>query len=248
MSEFIISKKDKDIIVIHNEIIKYGVMDLNLVQFKIILYCFSKIDKSLKANENIVVDIRTKELLEILNIPEHHSYLKKNLKQIMSKPIIIKHDKKEIICNWFNKIEYMENVGIVRFKIHDEIKEYLLVDRQFTKFIPKAIMGFKCKYSIFFYMYLKMYSEIYGSLNKKGISTKDIVEIELETIYSNLNLSELYKKNFYIFRIKILDLVLKDLKNTDVKVINFNLIRTYHRVTSLIFEITYRQKIIKEWT
>jgi hypothetical protein len=160
--------------------------------------------------------IRVKDFTVLAELKgnEYHKYLKESCYEIMSKPITFsKKGKKDFkMMNWVSYCEYIDNEAIIKFKISQDIKPYILdLKSNYLKYDIKNILVLKSEYSIRVYEWLK------DELEKKARYGKNAeFTLTIEEIRERLEIPNSYR--FDNIKQRILDKAQEDLeKDTDLR-------------------------------
>ncbi len=163
---------------------------------------------------------------------------------LMKKPITIKNEENGewLIVNWVSSAKYILRTGIVKFRISDELKPYLLeLKKHFLQYDIKNILPLKSAYSIRMYELLKDWYSVGNRYNKSG-TVKKIVE--LEWLKQTFVIPEGYKYGH--IKKQILQKAAVDLaKHTDIT-FEFEEIKTVRKVTHIKFFIQQKLKQISK--
>ena len=141
-----------------NELIQKSRFSLSTLQQKILLYIISQI--SPYDNEFGMYEFSVVDFCKVCGIdPQGDMYrlIKDQIKNIADKSLWIElEDGNETLVRWIERPYIDKKSGIIRIKLDDEMKPYLLqLKQQFTKYDLIYTLNFKSKYSIRLYEYLK---------------------------------------------------------------------------------------------
>jgi len=193
--------------------------ELTLEEIRLILLTMAQIN----ADDE---DFKTYKI-RIRDIEEKTGSLKKNTrvkamaKRLMSKPLVIENN---IIVNWFSMIKILDGELEVRFD--PVLKPYLLkLKQKFVKLNLLELLKLKSVYAIRFYIFAKTYKNI-GQ-----------IKFSVEELHNKLKTPKSYKKDFYDFKRKVLDVSRREInKKTDLK-IDFEFKKSGRKVTDVILKI-----------
>ncbi len=157
---------------------------------------------------------------------------------LMKKPISIRNGEDWLIVNWVSSARYVKKQGVVKFKISDELKPYLLeLKKNFLTYDIKNILPIRSAYSIRMYELLKDWWSR-GSRYQKSETVIKIIDILW--LIKTLQVPESYQYND--IKRRILQKSVTDLKKwTDIN-FRFEEIKTGHTVTHIKFLIRQNQK------
>ena len=141
-----------------NTLIQRSRFSLTAQQQKIVLFIISQIepyDEDFKLYE-----FKITEFCRVCGIEpkgDIYSLLKKQIKSISDKSLWIElDDGEETLVRWIEKPYIDKKSGIVKIKLDEEMKPYLLqLKERFTEYDLIYTLNFKSKYSIRLYEYLK---------------------------------------------------------------------------------------------
>ena len=210
--------KGRNIIKVDNQLFLKE-FELKLEEIRLILLTMAQIN----ADDE---DFKTYKI-RIRDIEEKTGSLKKNTrvkamaKRLMSKPLVIENN---IIVNWFSMIKILDGELEVRFD--PALKPYLLkLKEKFVKLNLLELLKLKSVYAIRFYIFAKTYKNI-GK-----------IKFSVEELHSKLKTPKSYKKDFYNFKRKVLNVSKKAInEKTDLK-IDFELKKSGRKVTNVILKI-----------
>lgn len=214
---------------------------LNLIHQKIILIIASQVkvdDTSFNEIEMPVAD-----LLNLLNLKgKNYTYIKKVTRELNRCVIELVLDDGNTLrqAPWMSFAEYKSKEGVVRFKLNDAIKPFILqLNGHFTKYKLASVIQFSSQYSIRIYELLMQYMKI-GSRKFTLESLRKILMIQ-DSQYTKWNdfrryvieqaLKELTEKSDITFEYE----ALKDGKR--VVAVNFKILRNEQRTKKISEEI-----------
>ena len=142
--------------------------------------------------------ILAKDFLELCGTKTNNrEYLKDACEEIFTKPLKIKEPKGWLIVNWCSSIRYIDDQGVIKFKVSDELKPYILnLKNNYLKYDLKNILPLKSEYSIRVYEWLK---DIYNS--KQRYNKKMIEEFEIDFLRERLIVPDSYNTNNVFTRV-----------------------------------------------
>lgn len=143
-----------------------------------------------------ILEISVREISQILGTADpNYSQVKKHCDDMLTSLIKIETERsgKPIYrtFQWFSDCEYQPSEGIVKMKIHDNLKPFLLLLKgSYTKLISKQVMQFRSEYAIRIYMLCKQYQ----AFGRRKISVAELrKKVELEE--GKLKLYADFKRN-----------------------------------------------------
>jgi plasmid replication initiation protein len=198
--------------------------DLSLVQMRIILVCLSLIYKDDLSFKPVVFS--AKNFLNIIGIGEKNStFLNKELKAILSKPIETIDDTGWTIYSWFTKASCKK--GKVEISINPELTPFLLnLRKNFTAYPLNFAVQINNKYNI------KLY-EIFSSVLGGNLSFA--WHIGINEFKKLLNIKA--DREFFEIKQKILNKIETDMSKTDIKIDKIILRKKNRKVVELVFNI-----------
>jgi hypothetical protein len=181
--------------------------------------------------EQYEIIIKLNELYEYIGMKNKS---KKEIEQdfIFLRDHSIKFIGRMIGMSWIATYSFDKLPGYVIVEITPMMKEYIY-PKEYTKYLPETVKNFNCKYSYSIYPMLKKAHEINRQYNKK-----DLIVLDLELLYQKFTLGDNYKNDFGLFKKYILIPALEDLKETDLKIEEYNFIKTNGKTTSIEFKIS----------
>ena len=163
---------------------------------------------------------------------------------LLKKPFTIRDGEDWLKMNWISSARYVKKQGIVKFKISDELKPYLLeLKKNFLTYDIKNILPIRSAYSIRIYEIVKDW----WSIEIRYKKTKEVIKIvDLQWIRKTLQIPESYK--YGDIKKQILQKSKADLeKYTDIA-FTFEEIKTGRKVTHIKFYIKQKAKTQKKLT
>ncbi|OIN84948.1 replication initiation protein [Francisella sp. TX07-6608] len=111
----------------------------------------NKNDKEFTEYQIHISDLENAELTQ-----KQYGRYREFAKTLLSKVITIENDKEILSAHWFSNLRYIKGTGIIKAKISDDMRPYLLeLKDQFVKAKLPVLLSFNSKYSSRLYMYLK---------------------------------------------------------------------------------------------
>ena len=184
-----------ELVVKSNELLRNTRYTLNTTEQKLLVYIISMIkqdDKEFKEVEINILDYCKLAGIET-NSGNIYQYIKDQIQILANKSWWIPvNNKKEILFRWIDKASIEKGSGIIKIKLHDNLKPYLLdIRSNFTKYELINVLTLRSKYAIRLY-------ELFKSYLWQGHW-----EIDVEELKSLLNVSDKYKQ-FKEFRRSLL--------------------------------------------
>lgn len=214
---------ENNLVVKHNDLIEAR-YELTLNEQRIILYSVSLLDRGKKDFD--IVKIKVSELIDLLDTTEkRYTEFKLIAENLISKTLVIKKEKSELVTSWLASMEYIENEGIIELEFSQKLIPYLLqLKEKFTRYELKNVLSLKNKHSIRIYELLKQYE----SIGKR--------KFELEEFKKLLMIEDQYKR-IYDFERFVLNIAVNEInKYTDIN-IDFEKIKRGRKVIGLLFTI-----------
>jgi len=224
--------KDKQIIVKDFNLInaKYK---LTTVQSKMVLKIISMINN--KIDTEFELYKLPLSVFEFLTDNKNYDRLKKECENLVSKTLNIKNNNGWLVITWFSSIQYIKDEKVIECSIDSKLKPYLLqLKTHFKSYELHNIMQMKSEYSIRIYELLKQYQNF-----KKR-------KFELSELHDILQVPKSYIKQYIDFRIKVLEIAVKEInKYSDIS-ISFEAIKKGRAVYWIEFTIETNEKNILE--
>jgi hypothetical protein len=176
--------------------------------------------------------LSVKELADMLNLADpNYKIIKHHVDNLMDRKLAIENDEELIIFHWFSIARYRKKEGILKLKIHDELKPYLLrLKKEFTRLISRQVMQFKSVYSIRIYMLCKQYQSIGKRL------------VEVDELRKKLGIEVGQYKLYGHFKSRVLEQAQKEINNLSDIEIQFEEIKQARKVTEILFLINKNVK------
>ena len=240
-----------DLIVKDNRLItaKYN---FSKTQVKFIAFMASRIDKD--DIDFFTYEMPLNDMLNILGIESSNiKHLDNTLTDLMTKIVVIQEDEefieKSVIVSYF-KIDKRKNMVIYRFD--KAMKPFLLqLQSNFTKLSLEKILNFVSSYTIRMYEIIEQRASILKKYKNEKLVTfemdlqelKEVLVGEYNTKKGRIEIKKSYER-YNNFKMKILDVAYKELKEKGDYYFEYEPIKTGRSVTSINFTIkTNKQKI-----
>ena len=223
-----------------NDLIQKSRFSLQLQEQKVILYLISKIKpEDLELKEHV---FEIQEFCRVCGLDAsngaNYKYIKKTLKDLRDKSIwVTLADGSESTLSWISSVNISNNSGVVKIRLDDLIKPYLLQLREkYTQYELLYTLAMKSQYSIRLYELLKSY-EFQG---KKLFSID-----ELKTRIS----AETYTR-FADFKRKVIDISMREINELSDLNVTYTLTklgRSYNKIEFLMKTKTDTDERLKTW-
>jgi plasmid replication initiation protein len=214
-----------------NELIQKSHFNLTAQQQKIIIYLISKISPYDKEFKEYTFEI--KDFCKVCGIDDtnggNYTDLKEQIKKIADKSSWIEfNDDEETLVRWIEKPKIKKNSGIVKIRLDEDLKPYLLQLRaNYTQYDLIYTLSFKSKYSIRLY-------ELIKSIHYDELSDYERT-YELEELKKLLG-AENYTK-FSHFKDRALETAVLEINSYSDKFIRYKTIRQGRSIAKIIFYI-----------
>ncbi len=221
-----------ELVVKSNELLRNTRYTLNTTEQKLLVYIISMIkqdDKEFKEVEINIVEYCKLAGIET-NSGNIYQYIKEQIQVLANKSWWIPvNNKKEILFRWIDKAAIEKGSGVIKIKLHDNLKPYLLdIRSNFTKYELINVLTLRSKYAIRLY-------ELFKSYLWQGHW-----EIDVEKLKNLLNVSDKYKQ-FKEFRRSLLLPAIDEInKFTDLSV-EFKPIKQGKTIKEIHFSIGEKQ-------
>ena len=222
----------KELVVKSNELLRNTRYTLSTTEQKLLVYIVSTIkqeDKEFKEVEINIVEYCRLAGIET-NSGNIYQYIKDQIQILANKSWWIPvNNNKEILFRWIDKATIEKGSGIVKIKLHDNLKPYLLDLRSnFTKYELINVLTLRGKYAIRLY-------ELFKSYLWQGHW-----EIAVEDLKSLLNVADKYKQ-FKEFKRSLLTPAIEEInKYTDLE-IQFEAVKQGKAIKDIYFSIGEKQ-------
>jgi len=223
-----------------NDLIQRSRFNLQVQEQKIILYLISKIKP-----EDIELKEHTFEILNFCTVcglitdsGKNYENIKKTLKELRDKSIwITLEDGTETTLAWIDKVKINKNSGVIKIKIDDMMKPYLLhLKENFTQYELLYTLAMRSQYSLRLYELLKSYE-----FRRNKIFDID----DLKKLLS----AENYNR-FPDFKRKVLDVAMREINSLSDLVVTYEVIKESRRFAKIEFNISLIKDIkerVKTW-
>lgn len=194
----------------------------------------NKNDKEFTEYQIHISDLENAELTQ-----KQYGRYREFAKSLLSKVITIENDKEILSANWFSSLRYIKGTGIIKAKISDDMRPYLLeLKDQFVKAKLPVLLSFKSKYSSRLYMYLK---SIHGLATSKIDLPKVIKKIFISDLIKHFELPKSYNQ-YSNFKDKFLLNSLEEINEKTDLDIQYKELKTGRKITSIEFYISKKQQ------
>ena len=220
-----------------NELIQKTRYSLSTQQQKILLYLISQINPF--ATEFKKAKLKIQDFCNVCGIDSkngnNYITLKEQIKKIADRSCWVKlEDGRETLLRWIEKPYIDEKSGTIEIIFDKDMKPFLLELRQnFTQFELSYVLLFKSKYAIRLYELLESYHYH-----------------KLEPLEKTFNIEELKKildcenyKAFKDFRIKVIDLAVKEINENTMYNIEYELTKEVRKFTEITFKLNKKEVI-----
>lgn len=217
----------RELVVKSNQIIRSSRYSLNTTEQKILIYIISQI----KADDTEFreVDLSVQQYAKLAGIELNgkvYSRIKEHIQELADKSWWIPvSDKKDILFRWIDIAEVEKGSGVIKIKLHNSLKPYLLELREnFTKYELINVLVLKSKYAIRLYELLKSYLWV-GSWEVKVKDLRSVLEVEDKYL------------EFKEFKRRIIMPAVNEInKYTDLEV-KYTTLKTGKEITKILFSI-----------
>lgn len=218
-----------------NELIQKSRFSLSTQEQKIILYVISRI----KPTDTELVE-QTFSILDFCKIcgldsdnGANYKYIKNTLKGLRDKSIwVTLDDGSESTLAWISKVTMSKQSGIVKIKLQDDMKPYLLqLQEKFTQYELIYTLAMKSQYSIRLYELLKSYQ-----WKKKHTFNID----DLKKILDAENYI-----NFKDFRVKVLEIALREISTYSDIEVSYEIIKEGKKYSKLVFDVKLKRDLVE---
>ena len=181
---------------------------LTSVQTKIILKIIALINNK-KDTELLTYQIPL-SYFDFLTENKNHNILKNESIKLMEKVLEIDTSDGWLLVHWFSSIEYKRKENIIECSIDSKLKPYLLqLKNKFKPYEIKYVMKMDSEYAMRIYELCKQYQDTF---TKKR-------EFEITELHELMKVPITYIQNFKNFRIKVLDIAVREInKHSDIKI------------------------------
>lgn len=221
-----------ELVVKSNDLLRNTRYTLNSTEQKLLVYIISMIkpeDKEFKEVEINIIEYCKLAGIET-NSGNIYQYIKEQIQALANKSWWIPlGDKKEILFRWIDKASIEKGSGIIKIKLHDNLKPYLLdIRSNFTKYELINVLALKGKYAIRLY-------ELFKSYLWQGHW-----EISVDELKNLLNIADKYKQ-FKEFKRSLLKPAIDEInKFTDLQ-IDYKPVYQGKAIKNILFSIGEKQ-------
>jgi len=159
-------------------------------------------------------------------------------KSLLSKVITIEDDEEILTANWFSSLKYIKGTGVIKAKISDDLKPYLLqLKTEFVQAKLPTLLQFNSKYSSRLFLLLK------SDFDRQKKHKQNLYVIyDIEDLNKRFELPKSYATYYRNFKEKFLLKGLEEInKNTEFQIDYFER-KTGRKITSIEFCISHKEK------
>lgn len=228
-----LQKKREYNVVKRNDLIQKSRYNLTTQEQKIILYLIAKIKP--ENTDLLLYEFDIKEFCEVCGIyiesGKNYSMLKDTIANLCNKFVWVTLDNGDkTILRWIERPFINENSGIIKIKLDELMKPYLLdIKQKFTVYSLYFTLAMKSKYSIRLYEILKSYEY------QKEVS------FEIEDLKKMLS-AETYEL-FGHFKDKVLKIAMKEINELSDITVTYELEKDGRKFSKIKFMITLKTDI-----
>ncbi|MEY8715530.1 replication initiation protein [Francisella philomiragia] len=199
----------------------------------------NKNDKEFTEYQIHISDLENAELTQ-----KQYGRYREFAKTLLSKVITIEDDKEILSASWFSSLRYIKGTGIIKAKISDDMRPYLLeLKDQFVKAKLPVLLSFKSKYSSRLYLYLKSIFDFKTSKVKKD-EVREILEVEY--LIKQFEMPKSYNQRYSAFKERFLLSSLEEINEKTEFYITFDdsskARKTGRKITSIEFCISKKEQ------
>lgn len=225
--------------------------DLNLTERRLIYSLIALVQPDDKDFKTYVVQI--KELAELIGITENSFYerVEKAVDGLQSKQLIIERGtgNNKIVdkITWVQRATYIRGEGQIRIKLSDDLAQYLLNLKSYTKYRLKNVLKLKSEYSWRIYELLKEHEWRLQPVVVGDRKWKTSRILKVDELRQLLNIPEDKYKLMKHFRESVLDKAKKELEEKTDIIFDYEVHKKAgRRIDSFIFYINENLKNKKE--
>lgn len=210
--------------VVMSNIIIRSAQSLTLIEKRILMACISKMtDRE--------VTLHAQEYAETYGIELKHAYsqIKEGAKEIFKKHIrgVFKNNI-EVYINWCSQAVYENENGTVKISFSPEIMPYLInLKGHFTQYQLQQAATLR---SIHSWRLMELLQQM------RGVKPEGFLLIYMEDFYQAMEATETYKKNFSLFKKRVIEPAVMELMEKDGWLIDWEPLRRGRRVQALQFQ------------
>lgn len=216
------------LVVKSNALIRKSRYKLNTTEQKILLYLISKVQPTDTGFEEYYFDL--KQFAQICGIEINGSgelqHFKNTIQSLSDKSFWVENEEKTSLCRWVQKAEIIKNESKILIQLDRFLIPYLLqLKESFTSYQLVNVLLMKSKYSIRLFEILKSYE-------KMRTYTAEVTELK-----ELLNTPENYNKYFNKFKVKVLDVALKEINTYTELEVKYSFKKNGAKITHIVFSI-----------
>lgn len=202
----------------------------NIYEPRIVSILASKIQKDDEDFKEYEIPVA--ELFADVYGGKDYKTIKKTLESLISRTISILEDGNFTVYSLFAKGSYLTKENTIRIKINSEIKHHFLELKKihYTKYNLMEFLTLSSTYSQRLFEFLKSWENCQST------------QIAVEELHSILGVQEVYKKNFFDFKRRVLDPALKEINKKTSLEYSWKPLKFKNKVTQIIFINSKPQK------
>lgn len=220
------------LVVKSNDLIRHSRFELNLQEYKLILYLISKIRPGDDDFREYDCDLATVcSIMGVKPCGKNYKDIRDALKALSDRSFWVRIGNADALCRWISKVRIYPGESRITVRLDDDLKPYLLqLKSSFTAYELEYAMGMRSKYSIRLYEIIHSYS----SLERFEISVDDLRRLLNADNY----------ENFKDFRRCVLESSVQEINAVTELQISADPVRRGRSYASVIFEV--RRKTAQE--
>jgi len=225
-------------LVLANQLVK-GRYQLTKEEQNFIYLMVSQINKEDTKFTEYKIHIKELENTELTQ--KQYGRYREFAKSLLSKVITIEDDTEILTANWFSSLKYIKGTGVIKAKISDDLKPYLLqLKTEFVQAKLPTLLQFNSKYSSRLFLLLKSDFD-----RQKKYKQNLFVIYDIEELNKKFELPKSYKQ-YSNFKDKFLLQSLEEInENTELQIDYFER-KTGRKITSIEFCISHKEKTEKQ--
>lgn len=220
------------LVVKSNDLIRHSRFELNLQEYKLILYLISKIrpgDDDFREYDCDLVTVCA--IMGAKPCGKNYKDIRDALKALSDRSFWVRLGDADVLCRWISKVRIYPGESRITVRLDDDLKPYLLqLKSNFTAYGLEYAMGMRSKYSIRLYEIIHSYA----SLERFEISVDDLRQLLNADNY----------ENFKDFRLNVLESSVHEINAVTELQISAEPVRRGRSYASVIFEV--RRKTAQE--
>jgi plasmid replication initiation protein len=230
-------------LVVSNQLVK-GRYKLTKEEQNFIYLMISQINKDDTHFKEYQIHIKDLESAELTQ--KQYARYRCFARNLLSKVITIENSTDILSANWFSSLRYVKGTGIIKAKISDDMKPYLLeLKKEFVQAKLPTLLKFKSKYSSRLFLLLK------SDFDKQKIYKKNLFVIyDIDFLHSTFELPTSYSNVYSKFKNIFLLKALNEINEHTGLTIGYKELKTGRKITSIEFCISEKEKteeqLIKE--